>query len=621
MAHVSIRWSKDSASHLKYVQKERGSRDVTYASDCNLETAAQDFENIRKEHRNESGNQTLHVVQAFSPEDSQRLSPEEINLIGRKLAEENFKGHQFVVRTHTDKPHFHNHIVVNTVNADTGKKIENKRRLIDQLRASSDKLCLENGLSIINREAHERRARLPHKVQQMVRHGRKSWVFDLVQKADVARTYATSYDEYSATLAQFKIGVQIEDKNITYFYPGRKRGKRGSKLGRFYDKEGLEEAFKENDKKYALNPELKTIYQKQIGHIQEHGLPQFPESISRFSQPWSGAKERPKDYGAYTKVPRRYREMFHRSERELVDALAPISEIKRARQQSILDYCKQSKIALITNEKGQVVLKGKEFVTVTDFEAKNTKNGTTGSLIDFVVAHKNISLLQAVAHINKNPRLLLLEQHLGEVKRSYTSFYIPTSGRADRASELGFLQQFVRSFGGNPSLAETLRNRNLAHASKDGMIRLFAADEADGALEFVKEASGSWTRSSHGRARSPFYSAPGRTSSALIFGEPTSLLRSLGLALFGNQKRDTGILGLIAADEALVHQYMAEHAHVRKIQFVPSTLGHPTRAELDFFGNLKAKYQKLGITVELVSHEKALELAPERRTPDHGLSL
>src|SRR6202034_4064749 len=103
----------------------------------------------------------------------------------------------------------------------------------------------------------------------------------------------------------------------------------------------------------------------------------------------------------------------------------PADEIKKARTQSIFEYCKRNNIQLTKNEKSEMVFKGKEFVTVSDFEFTNNKNGTRGSLIDLVAAHKNLTLIQAVAHINGNSRLLLLEQHLGETPLKYRSFHVP----------------------------------------------------------------------------------------------------------------------------------------------------------------------------------------------------
>ncbi len=343
MAYVSIEWAKSADSDLKYVLKERGAQDVTDSSGCSIDTAATDFESVRQEHGKTGGNQALHVVQSFARGDSPRLSPEQFNAMGKKLAEENFPGHQFVVRTHTDKIHIHNHIVVNTVNAETGRKIENKRVLIDQLRHSSDKLCIEHGLSVINPEAHERGARLPRSVQQMVRAGKKSYIYDLVQKADVAKSIATNFDEYRDTLSGFGIRTVIEAKNISYFYPGKERGKRGSKLGKDYDKSGLVEAFKSNDEKFAKNPTLKAQLLGQYEQIKKYGMPHVPEGASKFLQLWDGKNAAWKDYTQYTRISRREWNGLSRTDRELVSKFVPAEEIKKLKPRAFLTTANETR--------------------------------------------------------------------------------------------------------------------------------------------------------------------------------------------------------------------------------------------------------------------------------------
>lgn len=169
MAYVSIRWGQSAAHHLNYALKERAEQDVTNSYNCNSETAVSEYESVRAEYAKEGGNQVLHVMQSFSPHDSQKLEPKDFNNLGTSFVLENFPGHQFVIRTHADTEKIHNHIVINTVSFETGKKIENKRRLICQLQDSSDKFCKEYGLSVLNRDAKERHARLPFKAQQMVR--------------------------------------------------------------------------------------------------------------------------------------------------------------------------------------------------------------------------------------------------------------------------------------------------------------------------------------------------------------------------------------------------------------------------------------------------------------------
>ena len=94
MAYVSIQWAKQAAAAIKYVLKDRGERDVTSTSGCSQDTAINDFAAVRAEHNNRGGNQALHIIQSFAPDESIKHDPEMFNSIGQKLAEANFPGHQ-----------------------------------------------------------------------------------------------------------------------------------------------------------------------------------------------------------------------------------------------------------------------------------------------------------------------------------------------------------------------------------------------------------------------------------------------------------------------------------------------------------------------------------------------
>ena len=88
-----------------------------------------------------------HLRQAFKPGE---VTPEEANQIGRELALKLTKGnHAFVVCTHVDKYHVHNHIIINSTTLDCQKKFRNFWGSTWAIRRMNDKLCLEHGLSIV----------------------------------------------------------------------------------------------------------------------------------------------------------------------------------------------------------------------------------------------------------------------------------------------------------------------------------------------------------------------------------------------------------------------------------------------------------------------------------------
>ena len=153
---------------------------------------------------------------------------------------------------------------------ESGKQIPHKFLHLHELRKINDRLCLARGLQIPNKDANERKARIPDRVQNMVRMGKQSWLYDIMNKADVARHLATSYDQYTDYLDAFGVRTRVEDKNITYFYPGRSRGKRGDNLGKHYDKPGLEAQFKKNDERFQAHPEIRDQLLKSMSS-QLHG--------------------------------------------------------------------------------------------------------------------------------------------------------------------------------------------------------------------------------------------------------------------------------------------------------------------------------------------------------------
>ena len=88
-----------------------------------------------------------HLRQAFKPGE---VTPEEANQIGRELALKLTKGnHAFVVCTHVDKHHVHNHIIINSTALDCTRKFRNFWGSTWAIRRMNDKLCLEHGLSIV----------------------------------------------------------------------------------------------------------------------------------------------------------------------------------------------------------------------------------------------------------------------------------------------------------------------------------------------------------------------------------------------------------------------------------------------------------------------------------------
>ena len=88
-----------------------------------------------------------HLIQSF---DIGEVTPEEAHEVGKQLADEWLKGkYEYVIATHIDKGHCHNHIIFNAVNYVDFHAYRSNRRTYRELRQLSDEICKEHGLSVI----------------------------------------------------------------------------------------------------------------------------------------------------------------------------------------------------------------------------------------------------------------------------------------------------------------------------------------------------------------------------------------------------------------------------------------------------------------------------------------
>ena len=121
---------------------------------CDAKTADAEFALSKRQYAQLTGRDQVvqdiiayHTRQAFLPGE---VTPEEANRIGRELALAFTKGrHSFIVCTHIDKAHVHNHIIFNSTDLDCRRKFRNFIGSAFALRRVSDRICLEHGVSVI----------------------------------------------------------------------------------------------------------------------------------------------------------------------------------------------------------------------------------------------------------------------------------------------------------------------------------------------------------------------------------------------------------------------------------------------------------------------------------------
>ena len=151
------------ADRVDYSQNPEKTEDGKYVSSygCNPETVDEEFLLSKRQYLQITGRESkkdviaYQIRQSFKPGE---VTPEEANQIGHELAMRFTKGaHAFIVATHTDQKHIHNHIIFNSTTLDCTRKFRDFYFSGIALRRTSDLICLEHGLSVIKPKAYRDR--------------------------------------------------------------------------------------------------------------------------------------------------------------------------------------------------------------------------------------------------------------------------------------------------------------------------------------------------------------------------------------------------------------------------------------------------------------------------------
>lgn len=187
---------------INYVcNKEKTTDKLISGKDCMPESCEYEFAEVKKTFGKTDGRTYYHMIQSFSPDD--RITPEQAHEIGLQMAEL-FEGYQVLVVTHTNKAHIHNHLVINSVNFENGKKLTISNQELERIKNYSNSICLQNGWDVT--EAKTRRNRNP------------KWKQIIIEDALAAMAESYSIDEYISKLKELGIYVSYnpEYKYITY---------------------------------------------------------------------------------------------------------------------------------------------------------------------------------------------------------------------------------------------------------------------------------------------------------------------------------------------------------------------------------------------------------------------
>ena len=188
---------------------------------CTPQSAYTEFNNTKRLYNKTDNRLFYHFVQSFSVDEN--ISPQTAHEIAVRFAEETekFSGFEIVVSTHCDRDHIHSHFVMNSVNAESGKKFHITESEVELLMQKSDALCLEYGLSILKPNPPTERAKPMNDREYRSAEKGESWKIRLEAVISTAMQTAGSKEHFIMLMEAEGYGVKWTDtrKNITYTTP------------------------------------------------------------------------------------------------------------------------------------------------------------------------------------------------------------------------------------------------------------------------------------------------------------------------------------------------------------------------------------------------------------------
>ncbi len=229
---------------LEYAKADAKTERQLYVSGINCDplTAYEQMQRTKRQFQKTEGIVAFHGYQAFAPGEA---TPEIAHAIGVKLAQELW-GDRFevVVSTHLDKEHLHNHFVLNSVSFIDGRRYYDNKASYALLRRTSDRLCREHALSVIEQpEPGKAKHYGEWKADQ---EGKPTWRGLIRTDVDQAIAASMTWTQFIAALQKQGYEVKTTVKHMAVRPPGKERFVRLRSLGDDYTEDALKKRILRN---------------------------------------------------------------------------------------------------------------------------------------------------------------------------------------------------------------------------------------------------------------------------------------------------------------------------------------------------------------------------------------
>lgn len=376
MAVIKISNKRSFKRTLNYIGRDHATPDgekkpAAYTSGIlcsdNTTEAVQDFWLIQKSYNKTGGKRSaVEIIQSYPA--GEKVTPVQVHQLGLELAKELEKlpylsGHQMFLATHTDQKHgnLHNHLAINAVNLDTGKKIQLPPEALPAIKDINDKICRAHGLSVPEKgrtaKKEEREAPTANKTNTYAvlaaaeSDKADSYIRDIAVKVIDVASVATNRADFVARLERQGVGVAWSDnrkyitfEDLTRKEKGEKKYKvRDKKISEYYNleinKEVLDNGFKINAAKFAAAERAR----KQLDRAADNSLRAVQSGKQQSDKQVSGSLQENREISklgltaAESAIARAERERAERERREADERARAAAERQRAEERRLAE--------------------------------------------------------------------------------------------------------------------------------------------------------------------------------------------------------------------------------------------------------------------------------------------
>jgi hypothetical protein len=237
---------------INYItQEEKTDEKLISGIECSPDTAIEEMKTTKELWNKTDGRQYKHYVQSFPPEE--KITPQQAHEIAQELCFKRFKGFEVLIATHKDKDHIHSHIIINSVNYENGRKIQDSGKDLQSMKDYSDKLCKERGFSICEK-GEEITAYKKDKYKALERgiteQGYKSYVLNCYKTVGAVKKKAISREDFIEKMKKLGYETKWTDRKYITFTDQDGNKVRNSNLEKTFKepfgKEELERGFESN---------------------------------------------------------------------------------------------------------------------------------------------------------------------------------------------------------------------------------------------------------------------------------------------------------------------------------------------------------------------------------------